>query len=198
MTEIQLLQSQLSPHFLFNTLNNLYAMSLLEGHRLPELLLKLSDMLRYSLYGTARTWVPLDSELNYIRDFIAFERIRLMDRLELVVDIDDRMNEHRMIAPMILIVFVENAFKHAKHSRNSQVYVNIAAKLYDDQLSLVVKNTFNTLTGSPQQIEPEPGIGIANTRKRLQLLYGKDFTLHQFIADNLFITELKIKLPGNV
>ncbi|MEP6749876.1 MAG: histidine kinase, partial [Bacteroidota bacterium] len=113
-SELNLLQSQLSPHFLFNTLNNIYGIAIAHHERVPDLLLKLSDLLRYTVYEAKNPFVPLADELAYINNYIDFEKIRISDRLVLQKDIDNTTNNNLLIAPMLLIVFVENAFKHAK------------------------------------------------------------------------------------
>ncbi|MDJ1472808.1 sensor histidine kinase [Xanthocytophaga flava] len=108
-TELQLLQSQMSPHFLFNTLNNLYGLSLSEHYKVPELLLKLSDLLRYSVYEAKEIFVPLQDEVNYLKNYIEFEKIRLGDRLSLTLQLQEVNDKSVHIAPLLWIVFVENA-----------------------------------------------------------------------------------------
>jgi LytS/YehU family sensor histidine kinase len=109
-SELNLLQSQLSPHFLFNTLNNLYGISLTQPDKMPTLLLKLSELLRYSVYEVKELFVPLKDEIAYINNYIEFEKIRIGDRLELKTVIEDVTDHEATIAPMLLIVFIENGF----------------------------------------------------------------------------------------
>jgi len=190
--EFNLLQSQLSPHFLFNVLNNLYGISLDEQERIPALLLKLSGLLRYSVYGAKKAWVPLQEELDYIRLYIDFEKIRVSDRLVITTDIEPVIDKRVIIAPLLLIVFVENAFKHAKNSLGDKIYIRIALKIAGNFLLFEVTNSYRKENKSNTEDE-NSGLGLANTLKRLELLYGKDYTLEQYAGNDEYIVQLKLK-----
>jgi LytS/YehU family sensor histidine kinase len=110
-SELELLRSQISPHFLFNTLNNLYGLSITQHEKIPSLIVKLSDLLRYSVYNTKQSFVLLSDELSYIHNYIDLEKIRVGERLVLNMHIEEQTGDIR-IAPLLLIVFIENAFKH--------------------------------------------------------------------------------------
>jgi sensor histidine kinase YesM len=168
-SELNLLQSQLSPHFLFNTLNNLYGIAITQHERMPPLLLKLSDLLRYSVYETKKPFVTLQEELEYIDNYISFEKLRLSDRLVLHSDLNTE-NGNVKIAPMVLIVFIENAFKHAQNTLDEKIYVNIMLKITDDQILFYVENSHNE-TKKYNTLHHTSGLGLANTKKRLNLLY---------------------------
>src|SRR6478752_7781414 len=140
-SELQLLQSQLSPHFLFNTLNNLYGLSITQHEKVPPLLLKLSELLRYSVYEAKELFVPLKSEVEYINNYIEFEKIRMGDRLQLVTEIESIQSESLKIAPMLLIVFIENAFKHSKNSTDKKILIDIALKTWNNSVLFSVKNS---------------------------------------------------------
>ncbi len=191
-TELNLLTSKLSPHFLFNTLNNLYGLSREEHTKVPELLLKLSNLLSYTLYSSDEPFVKLKEEVDCIQNFIALEKIRIGSRLVLEVNIgtyDPTIN----IAPMVLIVFVENAFKHAK----SAVYgpINIFLKLWTD-VDFLHFEIENTMTAQSEISEDKPsGIGLATTIKRLDLLYGKAYHLEHGGKDSRYF--VKLKTPVN-
>jgi LytS/YehU family sensor histidine kinase len=120
-SELRLLLSQLSPHFLFNTLNNIYGISLTQQQRVPQLLLKLSELLRYSVYETREAFIPLKNELLYLKNYIDFEKIQTGDRLALELAIQENADDQVRIAPMLLIVFVENAFKYSKATRRGEM-----------------------------------------------------------------------------
>ena len=135
-SELNLLQSQLSPHFLFNTLNNMYGISITQHERVPALLLKLSDLLRYSVYDTKKPFVSLKEELEYIYNYISFEKLRISDRLILQTDIEAITSPDITITPMVLIVFIENAFKHAKNTLNQKIYVGIGLKIVDSYIAM--------------------------------------------------------------
>ncbi|OZI09715.1 hypothetical protein BWI93_02290 [Siphonobacter sp. BAB-5385] len=174
-SELQLLQSQLSPHFLFNTLNNLYGLSLTDHEKVPPLLLKLSDLLRYSVYETKVLWVPLVDELSYLDNYIAFEKIRLGDRLNLRVQWESIHDPSVQIAPMLLIVFVENAFKHSKNTVESKITIEIELKRWADSILFSVRNSYEKLEA--QTLNKNSGLGLENARKRLELLYPGEHTL---------------------
>lgn len=192
-SELNLLQSQLSPHFLFNTLNNLYGISIAHQERVPKLLLKLSELLRYSVYDTKKPFVSLNDELAYITNYIDFERIRISDRLILQNDIEDVSSSSFMIAPMVLIVFIENAFKHAKNTLEKKIKITISLKIVNDLIIFSVVNSYDSLINKNNIANEHSGLGVANTVKRLELLYGGDYTLKQVVENDKYITELILK-----
>ncbi|MGC3945788.1 MAG: histidine kinase [Chryseolinea sp.] len=168
-SELQLLQSQLSPHFLFNTLNNLYGLSMTEPSRLPPLLLKLSDLLRYSVYEVKELFVPLQHEVDYIRNYVDFERLRLGDRLQMSLGIDV-VSGGCQIPPQMLIVFVENAFKHSRAAGENLIYIDINLIRNGSQLVFSVKNSVAS-GGGELHSDKNSGFGLDSVRKRLNLLY---------------------------
>lgn len=168
--ELQLLQSQLSPHFLFNTLNNLYGLSIAEPGKVPPLILQLSDLLRYSIYEAKERWVPLADELVYIQNYIEFERIRLGERLDLRVALEN-VPPNLKIAPMLLIIFVENAFKHSKNTTEAKIRIEIELKLWGNAVLFAIRNTFDPHQKMGNEMNRHSGLGMDNVMKRLQLLY---------------------------
>ena len=193
-SEFNLLQSQLSPHFLFNVLNNLYGISITEPGRIPPLLLKLSGLLRYSVYGGKKTFVPLKEELDYIRGYIEFEQIRMSDRLNLVVDIENISDPAIQIAPQVLIVFLENAFKHAKNTLSPEIDIDISLKINGNFICLEVSNSYAPDKNGYDEPTESSGLGLPNTLKRLDLLYGNDYRLEQHAENGLYHIELKLKI----
>jgi sensor histidine kinase YesM len=193
-SEFNLLQSQLSPHFLFNVMNNLYGISMTEPVRIPQLLLKLSGLLRYSVYGGKKTFVPLKDELDYIRGYIEFEQIRMSDRLNLAVDIESIIDPTLQIAPQVLIVFLENAFKHAKNTLNREIDIDISLKINDNFISLEVSNSYEQDKSGHDPAGESSGLGLPNTLKRLELLYGHDYKLEQYAENGLYHIALHLKL----
>lgn len=192
-SELHLLQSQLSPHFLFNTLNNLYSLSISRYDRLPELLLKLSELLRYSVYDTKQHFVLLSEEIAYINNYLAFENMRISDRLDLKLCIDTSIDASVRIAPMILIVFVENAFKHARNSWSEKIHIELSLQLNEGYIIFTVKNSHAPALRSAEQTHT--GIGMSNTMKRLELLYNNEFSLSK-VEDECWyevVLQLKIK-----
>ena len=188
-SELQLLQSQLSPHFLFNTLNNLYGLSITEHEKLPTLLLKLSELLRYSVYEAKELYVPMKEELSYLKNYIDFEKLRIGERLDLKLDLEEMDNLSHKIAPMMLIVFVENAFKHAKNTHDETIFVEISLKSWGQSLLFLVKNSYDP--NEKKQIK-NSGFGLENVKKRLELLYPNSHDLQINEVDNSFEIMLRI------
>ncbi len=164
--EIKNLKAQIAPHFLFNTLNNLYGLAVEKSDKLPGLMLRLSDLLRHSLYDAQRPLIALNEEIKILKSYIQLERIRMEDSLELRLEDTVPEEVQEQIAPLILIVFVENAFKHAKFVKAGAVNIHIQTRLEADWFSLMIKNNYN---GDKEQ-SPE-GIGLSNVKRRLELLY---------------------------
>lgn len=192
--EFSLLQSQLSPHFLFNVLNNLYGISMEEHQRVPPLLLKLSGLLRYAVYGAKKPFVSLKEELVYIRNYLEFEQIRVSDRLVIDTDIVQTMNPDIQIAPLILIVFIENAFKHAKNSLDQKIYISLSLKISGNFLHFTAVNSYREEKQEDSMPDESSGLGLANTVKRLDLLYGNDYQLKQYAEHDQYHVELTLKM----
>ena len=191
-SELQLLKSQLSPHFLFNVLNNLYGLSLKKGDKVSPMLLKLSGLLRYSLYDSNKTFVPLPDELNCIENYIELEKMRIGERLLLDVNISKQNIEEAVIPPMLLMTFIENAFKHSKDTSHKNIIINIRFHLVNDLIELAIKNNMSDEAKTVTNIE-HSGIGLSVTKKRLDLLYGDKYSLQAFSEDGFYTTCLKIK-----
>jgi sensor histidine kinase YesM len=192
-SEFNLLQSQLSPHFLFNVLNNLYGISIEDHQRIPPLLLKLSNLLRYSVYGAKKRFVPLKEELEYIKNYIEFEQIRISDRLQLQTNIEEINTPQIKIAPLVLIVFVENAFKHAKNTLTKKIDICISLKIEGNFIRFSISNSYHHEKGDSVMLE-DSGLGLENTIKRLMLLYGSDYKLEQSVEKDQYRVELLLKI----
>ncbi len=187
--ELKLLKAQMNPHFLFNTLNNLYGLSVSKSDKLPDLMLKLSDLMRYNLYETHDTTVVLDKEVVYLRNYIALEQIRLENDVEIVLDVEDYPLDFK-IAPMILIVFVENAFKYIATNSAGEKYVRISITVKNDQLDFVCENSF--MPSLEKRTNTEGGLGLANTSKRLQFMYPGTHDLNVDVNENRYKVNLKL------
>ncbi len=173
--ELRHLKAQLNPHFLFNTLNNLYGLSVAESKKLPDLMLKLSELLRYSLYDTNQHYVALQKELNYINNYVELERIRLSEKTDIVLNISGDFSEC-YIAPLLLIVFIENSFKHFSAARNQQAFVHISIELRGDLLHMKARNSADPGYMHQKKLS-NGGIGLKNVRQRLDLIYPQKHTL---------------------
>jgi len=191
--ELQLLKSQLSPHFLFNTLNNMYGLSISQQDKIPGLLLKLSDLLRYSVYNTKELFVQLTDELAYISNYIDFEKIRIGDRLVLTTAIENIPDTGIKIAPMILIVFIENAFKHARDTLDQKIHIDIAIKIIDNFILFTVRNSHRMIRYEDESSKDKSGLGLINTIKRLELLYPGEYNLDQQSEEKFYSVALRLK-----
>ena len=191
-SELQLLKSQLSPHFLFNVLNNLYGLSLKHDDKVSPMLLKLSGLLRYSLYDTNENFVPLQNELSCIENYMELEKMRIGERLLLDADISKQNIDEVVIAPMLLMVFVENAFKHSKNTYQKNITVKIHFRFADDLMELVVRNSISGEAKTPNAMD-NSGIGLSVTKKRLELLYQDKYALQILNEEGFYEVILKIK-----
>jgi hypothetical protein len=191
-SELRLLLSQLSPHFLFNTLNNIYGISLTQHQRVPSLLLKLSELLRYSVYETRAQFIPLQNELLYIHNYIDFEKIQTGDRLVLKTAIQQIEDINLQIAPMLLIVFVENAFKYSKMTRDPEIFITIDLYVKGDWIYFKVENSYNPgREGKTGPVDPS-GVGLHHTLKRLNLIYGKNWGYQTHQENGTYNVELSL------
>lgn len=192
--ELKLLKAQLNPHFLFNTLNNLYGLSVVKSDKLPDLMLKLSDLLRYGLYDTKDKFVPLEKEITYLENYISLENIRLEDKTTIKFAKNGNSNS-KMIAPMLLIVFVENAFKHLGNNKAGRSLVHVDLNIEDDALKLKCINSFDPLSKKVADMEKgRSGIGLQNAKKRLALIYPEKHELKILEQDDVFSVNLTLQL----
>jgi sensor histidine kinase YesM len=165
--ELQLLKAQIHPHFLFNTLNNIYFLTLTTSRKAPEILTKLSDILQYILNECSRTLVPLEKELKMIQDYIALEKIRYGDRLKMDLEINGDPG-NKLIPPLLLIPLVENSFKHGASKMLAQPWVTLQITIKEQYLYFLLSNSKPDETGPTAK---NGHIGLNNVKKRLQLLY---------------------------
>jgi len=176
--ELQLLQSQLSPHFLFNTLNNMYGISMTQTDKIPNLLLRLVELLRYSVYDTKALFVPLRDELAYIKNYVEFERIRIGNKLVLTQNLDENSIDHLRIAPMLLIVFIENAFKHSRNFTDGPIFIDIVLKQWGRSILFSVKNSVGQPLDTMSAEVNRGGLGLPNVWRRLELIYPDKYDLN--------------------
>lgn len=179
--ELNYLKAQINPHFLFNTLNTIYSLSILKSDKTSDAVVKLSDMMRYVLSDGNTNFVSLEKELNYISNYIELQRMRLTPNVKLLYVCEGNRFDKK-IAPLVLIPFIENAFKHGVNSEeNSELDIKIT--ITETRLDLVVKN--NCVTSNTNTLN-KSGLGIENTRQRLSLLYPKSHDLHISEIDHCF------------
>lgn len=184
--ELNYLKMQIHPHFLFNTLNTLYGFALKKAEETPEMILKLSNLLDYLLYQVDKPFVLLESEINHINDYIELEKMRFNDTLHVDFKTNTTSKDLK-IAPMLLIPFVENSFKHgAITSGILNIEINLQAK--DKTVKFSIKNTSNNLENK------QKGIGLENIKKRLELLYKDRYLLKIENKKDCFKVKLQIEL----
>ncbi len=186
-TELNFLKSQINPHFLFNTLNNIYALARKKSDETPDVVLKLSKLLRFVLYEAEARRIPISREIEFLQDYIDLQKIRFGERLQLVFRYEVG-NEHQEITPMILIPFVENAFKHGASQSTNNSFIDIELKVKEKELWLKVENSFE-----PNSDADSKGIGLKNLKRQLELSYQK-FDLKTETNSNRHIAELVIYL----
>ncbi|MEE9363540.1 MAG: sensor histidine kinase [Cellulophaga sp.] len=192
-TELKFLKAQTNPHFLFNTLNNLYALTLEQSEKAPEVVLKLSDMLDYMLYQCKDAEVPLTKEIAFIQDYIDLESLRYGNKLTLNFTYHLHC-PNVMIAPLILISFVENAFKHGASINRKESIIRIELTTNEDQLCFKVFNTLPSGKQTDTENESHSGIGLSNSERQLELNYKNNYDLKSTKTDKDFQVVLNINL----
>jgi sensor histidine kinase YesM len=186
--ELNLLKSQVQPHFLFNTLNNIYYEAYLEAPRTARLIEQLSDIMRYLVDESPKQEVRLSAEAQFLENYIALEKIRI--RYEIDINFITRYDADVTVPPMLLMTFVENIFKHGIDKSSSHNKMEISLIQEDQRL---VFTTTNTLPEQPQHAR-STGFGISNLRKRLELLYGNNFRMQTANMGDVFKASLNIPL----
>lgn len=190
--ELKLLRSQLNPHFLFNTFNNLYGISLKEPTRVPDLILQVSKLMRYQLDSSSKSWVPLRDELEFIESYISLEEERVGRRCDIQYEFQNHSPEkNNYIAPMMLGPFIENAFKHGSNSMES-CFVHMRISVKNSWLEMEIRNSIPKNIDSSQV---STGIGLQNTQQRLNILYpGKQHRLSIHTSDTEYTVNLALHL----
>ena len=189
-SELQFLRSQVNPHFLFNNLNNLYSYALEGSSKTPEIILELSGVLRYMLYECKERYVPLEKELEQLSNFIKLYKLQIEERGHVSFDTKNIKNGYR-IAPLILVVFIENAFKHSQSGQSSDIQISIELQMISDTLTFKCVNNYEKNQGMDSVAK---GIGLENVKKRLQLLYPKKHKLTIDEKGNSFEVNLSLEL----
>ena len=188
-TELSFLRSQVSPHFLFNVLNNMVAMARLKSDLLEPSLIRLSGLMRYMLYESDDAKVPLSREVEYVNSYIELQKMRYAKSLTIKVDMDP--GDNQLIEPMLLIPFIENAFKHGTGIIEDPV-IEISLKLADGLIDFRVRNKYTSDTVEVK--DRVSGIGLANVARRLNLLYDQKHMLSIDKENEWFTVSLQIKL----
>jgi len=191
-SELRFLKSQINPHFLFNTLNNLYALTLKKSDKAPEIVVKLSEMMRYMLYECNERRVELSKEVNYLRNYLDLERLRQGEKVEIHFDMKGVVGNQK-IAPLMFIPFLENSFKHGLNHHLSKGFVNIRLRVEKEMIHLFIENS------KPRSLPKithrrSGGIGLVNVRRRLDILYPGQYELNIRDQPDAYAVDLKIEL----
>lgn len=187
-TELKFLKAQINPHFLFNSLNNLYALTLKKSDLAPEVVLKLSNILRYVLYETSEGKVPLTKEVQYLRDYVELEKIRLGDRVDICLDVEKQLVD-RDIEPMLFLTFVENSFKHGVNASLENGWVKILIGSTRDKIQFSISNSKSGYKADTVH----GGIGLENLKKRLDLLYRGKYSMEVLDDSQSYQVNLEIQ-----
>ena len=187
--EKNFLKAQLNPHFLFNTLNNLYGLALRRDQETPQVITQLSEMMRYSLYESDAEKVPITKELQYLKNYVMLEKMRYKNNTDIVCDIDDSQIGNQMIAPLLTFIFIENGFKYGLKSKEDG-FLKINISIVDNFFYFSIINDKD----EKNKQQEFGGIGQINVRKRLQLLYPQKHELKMEDRGKTFFVEMTINL----
>jgi len=191
-SELRALKAQINPHFFFNTLNSIYSLSLDRSEKTPELILKLSELMRYMLYETRDDYVSMERQLDFLRNYIYLEKLRTEEKITIEMDIQGK-ETNIMVAPLLFIPFIENAFKHVAKEKGNPSFIRIFFDL--SQPDKVLFNVKNKKYNSAGPINGNnEGIGLSNVRKRLNLLYPTKHKLIISDTGDVFDVSLTLEL----
>lgn len=188
--ELRALKAQINPHFFFNTLNSLYSLSLDKSDKAPELILKLSDLMRFIIYESSEDLVSMEKQLEFMKNYVFLENLRNDENLKVVFNVKGS-NIKIKVAPLLYLVFIENAFKHGSKAVKDRPFIEIDFNLErEDRVGFIIRNCKDSHTDFPQS----SGVGLANVRKRLELLYPQKHVLTIRDTENQYYVELTIEL----
>ena len=186
-TELKLLKAQINPHFIFNALNNIYSLTYMKSEKAPDSVLKLSQMLRYVIEDCEQEKVSLASEIEYIQNYIAFQKMKSAEEQNIVFNYPENQ-EHILIAPMIFIPLIENSFKYSKVEELPDAFININLNLNQGELHFQICNSVPVSGKTP----PGPGTGLNNVRQRLNIIYPQKHNLEIRDGQNDFSVQLTL------
>jgi len=195
-SQLNHLKSQISPHFLFNNLNNLYSKALEQDPETPQLIHQLANLMRYMLYESNEDFVPLSKEIAHLEDYVALQRVQLEQRANIDFEVILRDEDNPMIAPLLLIGFVENSFKHSFSHISSEYQITIRLKVEGSTLYFYCTNPYVTADHEKVNEDLPKGIGLKNVKERLALLYQDRHTLEIKKTNSEFTVKLELTLQG--
>lgn len=183
--ELELLKTQINPHFFFNTLNNLYSLTVKHSDKAPEVILKLSEMMRYTIYEGKKEFVPLREEVTYLENYIELHKIRYHKKVK--IEFGQSIGQEDQVAPLLFIILLENAFKHGVESLADSAYVKMDLSSSNRNIHFNIENNYE-----PLEINEGEGIGLENLKRRLELIYPKTHELNIRKTASTFAVDLKI------
>lgn len=191
-SELRFLKSQINPHFLFNTLNNLYALTLKKSEKAPEIVLKLAEIMRYMLYECNERRVHLSKEIHYLYNYLDLERLRQPKDAEISFVVEGRVSE-QMVAPLLFVPFVENSFKHGLNHATAGGFVRLRLSVQGEDLEFFIENS--KVEQIPRPNHPRSGgIGLVNVRQRLKMLYPDNHDIEVQDEPNRYAVTLRLKM----
>ncbi len=191
-TELDFLKSQIQPHFFFNTLNNLYSLTLSKSEKAPETVLKLSELMSYVIYDASQRKVPLYKEIQHIQNYLDLEKLRYGDRLEIDFSVSGEISGVK-IPPVLLLPFIENSFKHGTRIDDPIIPIQITLEVTEDTLHFSTQNKKSTYLEETELENHKHGIGLQNTLRRLKLVFGD--TYHMNIDNEGEHYKITLKIP---
>jgi sensor histidine kinase YesM len=189
-TELNFLKSQINPHFLFNSLNTIYFLIDKQNAEARTTLLQMAGLLRYQLYDCNSPAIEIEKEVHYLQDYVRLQELRKDNQYEVGIEIGERVKGFR-ITPLLLIPFVENAFKHISHNSHEKNFIKVNLQRQNDTFSFTVENSKDD---QQRSTEPTGGIGLSNVKRRLELLYPGRHTLQILNHAHTFKVELNLHL----
>ncbi|MBW1297746.1 sensor histidine kinase [Aquimarina litoralis] len=194
-TELKFLKSQFNPHFLFNTINSIFVLIHKNPDMASESLANFSDLMRYQLYECNESKIPLEKEINYLKNFINLGKLRLDKTVKVSTTIKDQAYGNISIAPFILMPFVENAFKHVSQGEDQKNWIEIELYCQEENILFRITNSINSYDNyNAEDLMKNSGIGLKNVRRRLDLVYNNQYQLDINKTDKIFTIELQLLL----
>lgn len=188
-SELNLLKSQINPHFFFNTLNNLYGLAVEKSDKTEHVIYKLSEMMRFTIYDGRKESVTVNDEINYLKNFIELHTIRYKQHVQISFETNIESMEQR-IPPLLFINLLENAFKHGVESLTENAYIKLNLSTSKTSILFEIENNYEPKTSTKKH----SGIGIENLKRRLELLFPKKHTFTKDTSEHCFKTKIEISL----
>ena len=197
--ELALLKTQINPHFFFNTLNNLYYLTVQNSEKAPTMILQLSDMMRYTIYEGQKQTVSITDEIEYLKNYIELQKIRYQKNVEINFSVGQNMNtENSQIAPLLFIILLENAFKHGVETLRENAFLTVQLDLIhiknQKELTFYIENNFDSEENNELPKKTEQGIGLQNLKRRLEFLYPQKYALEIEKKETIYSAKLKIQI----